>query len=124
MDRADHDLEDASADVEALVSGMIDVVADLPDNLAKLGELGAGLSGKILDRHTTLLGFVARATRGPRTVKRGLTRRKGGVARPPPAETRLCRRSARPNLVRRVLRCYLRRGFRGPAGSPGRWRRG
>jgi hypothetical protein len=58
MDRADHDLEDTSADVEALVSGMIDVVADLPDNLAKLGELGAGLSGKILDRHTTLLSVV------------------------------------------------------------------
>jgi hypothetical protein len=58
MDRADHELEDASARVEALVSGMIDVVADLPDDLAKLGDLGSGLSGEILDQHTRLLSFV------------------------------------------------------------------
>jgi hypothetical protein len=57
MDRADRDLEDA-ANAEALVSGMIGVVADLPDALAELGDLGPDLSGKILDQHTRLLSFV------------------------------------------------------------------
>jgi hypothetical protein len=58
MDRADRDLEDASANVEALVTGMIDVVAGLPDDLAKLGEPGSGLSGKVLDQHTRLFSLV------------------------------------------------------------------
>lgn len=57
MDRTDRELEDA-ANVEALVSGMIGVVADLRDDLADLGELGSDLSGKILDQHTRLLSFV------------------------------------------------------------------
>lgn len=57
MDRADRGLEDA-ANVQALVSGMIGVVADLRDDLAELGELESDLSGKILDQHTRLLSFV------------------------------------------------------------------
>jgi hypothetical protein len=58
MDRADRDLEGDSANVEALVSGMIGVVADSRDELEKLGEPGSSLSGQILDQHTRLLSFV------------------------------------------------------------------
>lgn len=57
MDRADHDLEDA-ANVEALLSGMIDVVAGLRDDLAEMGGQESGLSGEIFDRHARLLSFV------------------------------------------------------------------
>jgi hypothetical protein len=58
MDRADRDLEGAAANVEALVSGMIGVVAALRADLVEMGELGADLSGEILDQHTRLLSFV------------------------------------------------------------------
>ena len=57
MDRADHDLEGA-ANAEALVSGMIGVVADLRADLAEMSEPGPGLPGKILDQHARLLRFV------------------------------------------------------------------
>jgi hypothetical protein len=57
MGRADHDLEGA-ANAEALVSGMIGVVADLRADLAEMSELGSGLPGKILDQHARLLSFV------------------------------------------------------------------
>lgn len=57
IDRADHDLEDA-ANVEILLSEMIDVVADVRDDLAEMSEPGSGLSARILDRHARLLGFV------------------------------------------------------------------
>ena len=63
MDRADHELEDV-ANVEALVSGMIGVVADVRADLAALGDLEADLSGKILDQHTRLLSFVRSYARG------------------------------------------------------------
>ena len=56
-DRADHELEDV-ANVEALVSGMIGVVADVRVDLAAMGNLETDPAGKILDQHTRLLGFV------------------------------------------------------------------
>jgi hypothetical protein len=58
MDRADRDLEGVAANAEALVSGMLGVVADLRADLADLGDRGSDLSGQILDQHTRLLSFV------------------------------------------------------------------
>jgi hypothetical protein len=57
MDRADRDLEGA-ANAEALVSGMIGVVADLRADLAEMSEPGSGPPGKILDQQARLLSFV------------------------------------------------------------------
>jgi len=57
MDRADRDLEGA-ADAEALVSGMIGVVADVRADLAEMSAPGSGFPGKILDQHARLLSFV------------------------------------------------------------------
>jgi hypothetical protein len=58
IDRADRDLEGAGGNAEALLSGMIEVVADLPDDLAEMSELGPDISAEILDQHARLLGFV------------------------------------------------------------------
>ena len=57
IDRDDRDLEGA-ANVEALVSGMIGVVAAVRTDLAQMDELGSDLLGEILDQHTRLLSFV------------------------------------------------------------------
>jgi hypothetical protein len=63
MDRADHDLEGA-ANAEALVSGMIGVVADVRADLAAMGDLEPDLPGTILDQHTRLLSFVRACASG------------------------------------------------------------
>ena len=57
IDRDDRGLEGA-ANVEALVSGMIGVVAAVRTDLAQMDELGSDLLGEILDQHTRLLSFV------------------------------------------------------------------
>jgi hypothetical protein len=57
IDRDDRDLAGA-ASVEALIAGMIGVVAALRGDLAQMGELGSDLSEEILDQHTRLLSFV------------------------------------------------------------------
>jgi hypothetical protein len=64
MDRADRDLECTGANAEALVSGMIGVVADLRADLTEMGELGPELSGQILDQQARLLGFVRACASG------------------------------------------------------------
>jgi hypothetical protein len=63
IDRDDRDLEGA-ANVEALVSGMIGVVAAVRADLAQIDELGPSLLGEILDQHTRLLSFVRAYTSG------------------------------------------------------------
>ncbi|HUK71058.1 MAG TPA: hypothetical protein VLW50_20230 [Streptosporangiaceae bacterium] len=57
IDRADRDLEGA-ADAEAIVAGMAEVVADLRTDLGEMGEIGPGLSARLLEQHARLLRFV------------------------------------------------------------------
>jgi hypothetical protein len=58
INRADRELEDTGDNAEALVSGMIEVVADVRDHLAEMDQRGPGLSDKILDQHAKLLSFL------------------------------------------------------------------
>jgi hypothetical protein len=57
IDRDDRGLEGA-ANAEALVAGMIGVVAAVRADLAQMDELGPGLLAEIVDQHTRLLSFV------------------------------------------------------------------
>jgi hypothetical protein len=57
IDRPDRDLEGAP-DAQAVVSRMIDVLADLRIDLAEMSELGPELSSALLDRHARLLRLV------------------------------------------------------------------
>lgn len=56
MDGRDRRLE--GADAQAVVSGMIDVLADARAGVAGLGDLGPEPSASLLDRHSRLLRFV------------------------------------------------------------------
>jgi hypothetical protein len=53
----DRRLEDA-ADAQALVSGMIDVLADVQISLADMGDVEPKLSAWLLDQQAQLLSFV------------------------------------------------------------------
>ncbi len=57
IDRADRDLEGA-ADAGAIVSGMVEVVADLRTDLREMGEIGPEVSVRLLQQHARLLSFV------------------------------------------------------------------
>ena len=46
------------ADAEAVVSGMIGLLADVRTDLAQMTGLEPGLSARLLDQHARLLRFV------------------------------------------------------------------
>jgi hypothetical protein len=78
IDRADRDLENTGDDVDALVSGMIDVVTDARDDLEQMGEPGADLPDEILGQHARLLSFVRACASGQYGDSQP-----GDLARPP-----------------------------------------
>ena len=46
------------ADAEAVVTGMIGLLADVRTDLARMTGLGPGLSARLLDQHARLLRFI------------------------------------------------------------------
>lgn len=59
----DRHLEGA-ADAQLLVSGMIDVLADIRVELADTGDLGPKLSARLVDRQAQLLSFLRNVSLG------------------------------------------------------------
>ena len=57
IDRADRDLE-GTADAQAVVSGMVGVLADLRADLLDMGEAEPELSVRLLEQHARLLSFI------------------------------------------------------------------
>ena len=57
IDRADRDLE-GTADAQAVVSGMVGVLADLRADLLEMGEAEPELSASLLEQHARLLSFI------------------------------------------------------------------
>jgi hypothetical protein len=57
IDRPDRDLE-GPADAQALVSGMVGVLADIRADLADLGDVTPELSVRLLDQHARLMSFI------------------------------------------------------------------
>jgi hypothetical protein len=57
IDRADRDLE-GTADADAVVSGMVGVLADMRAELTEMIDLGPGSLARLLDRHSWLLNLV------------------------------------------------------------------
>ena len=58
------------ADAEAVVTGMIGLLADVRTDLAQMTGLEPGLSARLLDQHARLLRFVQVYALGRRTAVR------------------------------------------------------